>query len=606
MLFSSFAARVSRALVFCLLAQVSHAESDETRLKLDVTPLFDLGHAFALTPASLEKEFTSSGYRENPFVRWNPSHSKARFSDRPYSNISVDLTALEGSVSLNQAEVVFAEGRAVMVRMAAAHVGQAGFERVRAELAKRLECQPVPGVRPVVGWRSEESTKATLWSSEKGMAWMNVGAGTFSLALAPAHTPPGLLSAEPLEPAEAGRGMSPDFFVRLDSLLAAPGVWNLTPEAFESTVQMPGLRLKETPFYKWTSSAHDGVLLTRHVFSNTSTDLLLFDDTVNAEEAAIEFRKGRAAKVTLTLLTRGNSADADKRFDSVFKATGRALGEMLGVRPTRTIPAGRNMTKEEGFLWSTPHTLALMEYNADAPKGQVEFLRVKIMPASGRAELLNLAGIGDNATTKSRSSLSSNVKRDLTSGDVFITGVPMIDQGQKGYCVSASCARVFNYMGVKCDQDEIAQLVNNDAVRGTSPDEMYGALRKIDTRYNMRVKVVKLPRGYGLRGMRDMDVERAWKGDLVKLTQDNVGTGVPLLWAVTLPSKPMSSKGGKGPVVEDRQSGGGHMRLIIGYNPKASEILFTDSWGAGHELKRMTVAEAERMTQAVFSMQPTL
>ena len=595
--------------MLALWSAVCSGQEKENHLRLDLTPLLDVSHAFALTPEGIEKEFTSAGYRENPFIRWQGGHARAAFSTQPYSNVSVDLSILDGAVPLSHAEVTFTEGKPTMIDLASEHVDQDGLARLRSALSARLGCSAIPAAKPQIGWKSQQHANSELWSSEKGVALMTADASSFALSIAPPHT---LLSAQP-KVGGASRQTQPEFFVRLDQIMAVPGLWSLTPEAFEETVRMPGLSFKETPFYKWTTSAKDGVLLTRHVFSNTSTDLLLFDDAVNAEEASIEFRHGKAAKLTLTLLTRGNSGDVTaEKFDAVFKATGRALGALLKVQPTRTIPAGRNLLKEQGYLWTTPHTLALMEFNEDAPKGKVEFLRVKLMPASGRAELLNLAGIGDNATTKSRSSLSSNIKRDLASGDIYLTGVPMIDQGQKGYCVSASCARIFNYMGVKCDQDEIAQVVKNDAERGTRPSDMYAALRKIDQRYNMRVKVVKLPRNYGLAGMRDVEIERAWKGDLVKLIQDNVNAGIPLLWAVELPSSPLvmsargSGSGGLRPVViQDRQSGGGHMRLIIGFNTKIGEVLFTDSWGAGHELKRMTVAEANQMTQAVFTMQPT-
>ena len=574
-------------------------------MKLDLSPLLDVGTVFGLTPDALEKQFSSEGFTENPFISWKLGRSHATFPMRPYSNVSVELSALQGGVPLSHAVVDYIEGRPVMIHMTSKFSNAAAVARLRAGLAERLGCKALPAEKLRVGSKWEKEVTSELWISDKGVARLKAAANGafFGLSIGPPHTAPEALTA-PADSGDAGQGR-PDFFVRLDPLIAVPGLWSLTPEAFESAMKTPGPGFKESPFYKWTSTAKDGALLTRHVFSNTNTDLLLFDEAVNAEEANIEFRHGRAGKVTLTLLTRGNSGEVTaEQFDAVFKATGRALGAMLKVQPTRTIPAGRNLIKEQGYLWTSPHTLALMEFNEDAPKGHVEFLRVKFLPASGRAELLNLAGIGDNATTRSRSSLTSNVKRDLGSGDVYLTGVPMIDQGQKGYCVSASCARIFNYMGVKCDQDEIAELVKNDAQRGTRPSDMYAALRKIDQRYNMRVKVVKLPRGYGLEGMRETDVEHAWKGDLVKLIQENINSGVPLLWAVQLPASPggVSARG----VVQDRQSGGGHMRLLIGFNPKTGDVLFTDSWGAGHELKRMTVGAAEAMTQAIFTMQPTL
>jgi len=52
------------------------------------------------------------------------------------------------------------------------------------------------------------------------------------------------------------------------------------------------------------------------------------------------------------------------------------------------------------------------------------------------------------------------------------------------------------------------------------------------------------------------------------------------------------------------QSGGGHMRLIIGYNDTTNEVLFSDSWGAGHELKRINADEAWSMTSGLYGMEP--
>ncbi len=37
---------------------------------------------------------------------------------------------------------------------------------------------------------------------------------------------------------------------------------------------------------------------------------------------------------------------------------------------------------------------------------------------------------------------------------------------------------------------------------------------------------------------------------------------------------------------------------------KTNEVLFTDSWGAGHELKRMQLMDAYQATLGLFSMSP--
>ena len=54
-----------------------------------------------------------------------------------------------------------------------------------------------------------------------------------------------------------------------------------------------------------------------------------------------------------------------------------------------------------------------------------------------------------------------------------------------------------------------------------------------------------------------------------------------------------------------RQRGGGHMRLIIGYNDIKKEIIFSDSWGAGHEKKRMAAADASAATMGLYLLQPS-
>ena len=76
----------------------------------------------------------------------------------------------------------------------------------------------------------------------------------------------------------------------------------------------------------------------------------------------------------------------------------------------------------------------------------------------------------------------------------------------------------------------------------------------------------------------------------------NVNAGIPVIWCVLLGIMP-----------EDKlspQSKGGHMRLIIGYNEKNQEILYTDSWGMGHELKSMPIQHAWPITTRVLYMIP--
>ena len=42
------------------------------------------------------------------------------------------------------------------------------------------------------------------------------------------------------------------------------------------------------------------------------------------------------------------------------------------------------------------------------------------------------------------------------------------------------------------------------------------------------------------------------------------------------------------------------MRLIIGYNEDRGEVLYSDSWGEGHELKRMDGLDALSITTGMY------
>jgi hypothetical protein len=209
----------------------------------------------------------------------------------------------------------------------------------------------------------------------------------------------------------------------------------------------------------------------------------------------------------------------------------------------------------------------------------------------------------------------------------------MVDQGEKGYCVVAATERVMRYYGDNVDENELAQVANTATAGGTSSEAMLDALKKLSARLKVRVREVEkfdireilaliadynrtakkdhkqpLPdQGHMIdvgAMYRDMDtdvlreVRNKNKSDLHRFTrsvQSHIDEGIPLLWTVML---------GKVPEPGIPQNAGGHMRLIIGYNTNKDEILFSDSWGPGHELKRMKAEDAWTMTTGTMSIEP--
>ena len=74
------------------------------------------------------------------------------------------------------------------------------------------------------------------------------------------------------------------------------------------------------------------------------------------------------------------------------------------------------------------------------------------------------------------------------NGDVWLGDVPMVDQGQKGYCVVASTERVMRYYGSDVDANELAQVANSSASGGTSLGSMRDAMKKLTARLKIRTR----------------------------------------------------------------------------------------------------------------------
>ena len=278
------------------------------------------------------------------------------------------------------------------------------------------------------------------------------------------------------------------------------------------------------------------------------------------------------------------------------------------------------------------------------------FVRVAVDgPARLAAAGEKKASVGGANAAKGAKKIVDNVIRD-PRGDVFIDNVPMVDQGQKGYCAAAASERVLRYYGVEVDEHEIGQAAGTTAEGGTSTLGMKNSVQAIGRKYKLgtvvtygdfekpvgeRIEsIVKEVSNYNkaakkmkkkeiadsvyitrrgsatyydpaaadaamdpevLKYMKTEGPQKSKFTKFMKDVHDQVNKGIPLIWGVVL---------GTYPEPEIPQSNGGHMRLIIGYNDKRKEILYTDSWGAGHELKRMPAEWAWTISHCLMYLKP--
>ena len=385
----------------------------------------------------------------------------------------------------------------------------------------------------------------------------------------------------------------------LDPLLNASDSWQMTPDIFEKTFTNDGNKL-----YVWLTQDHTRAKISRKLYGNVEIGLTAFEGSVPAQEAIVDFADGRLNLVSISIFNRADSgAITEEEFASRFTTIGKAMGKILDVSPRRreANPNGGLLT--EGFSWvSKTGGIALLEHNEGAMKESArEFMRLRIArpDASGSLAASMTHNRGGAATRLD--DLPKNLVHD-DNGDVFIGNLPMVDQGDKGYCVVASAQRVFEYYGIGADMHQIAQIAESDPKRGTDTLLMAKELDKIDYRFKTRLDIIGMGTPFT-----EVDVKKGEyyvgkpvdERKFLKEIHSYIDKGLPLLWSLDLgryPEKPQLSP----------QTAGGHMRMIIGYNDKTEEIIFSDSGGAGHEAKKMKMSDSYKASHGLFVLKPTV
>lgn len=387
--------------------------------------------------------------------------------------------------------------------------------------------------------------------------------------------------------------------VGLDPLVESPSCWKMTSAEFEKKFTKDGNKL-----YRWLTQDKTRAKINRKLFKNVELDLTLFDASVPAAEAIIDFADGKLNLVTISIYNRADSGEISAdQLDKRFKITVKKMGSILKVSPRRREADSKKGLLTEGYSWySRQFGTGLLEHNEGALReGKQEFLRLRVARPNAKGALAAFMRHSRGGAATRLSDLPEKVTK-TENGDVYIDQLPMVDQGDKGYCVVASVQRLFEYYGIGADMHQIAEIAGSDPERGTNTLDMARELDKIDYRFDTRLEIIGM-------GEPMTEVEKKRDGYFVgkpvderkflKEVRSYIDKGLPLLWSLDLgryPEKPQLTP----------QAAGGHMRTIIGYNDKTQEIIFSDSWGAGHESKRMNMSHAYAASHGLFCLKPTV
>jgi hypothetical protein len=458
----------------------------------------------------------------------------------------------------------------------------------------------------------------------------------------------GLLVCAAAGRTEAAGAETESTSAELESSLLSPGVWDLDAAAAGEAFARFGFK----PLTEGDAANLRAVNLKESMFGMEPSEIL------------VRMGGGSVGDITVMLYARGDRGPmSEKEFlAAVTGVRGKADAWAGGPGMPRRQESRTSRALVQGMTWvREPHRLDIewsWSRGADVGGFRSEYLRATISrydPAQRAQILSGGAAAPSSASTTALLTVPELKKRaeKRPNGDIVVAGVPMVDQGEKGYCAAATVERILRFYGHALDQHDIAQLANTSAEGGTSSDAMVGAMRRMTTAMKLRVVplvdadsktqmrepglnvIFTLPKNMqetlkdynrlakkeklseiGIREMmEDGDATRTYarmKSELLREArlsrtidkkkfqadiQRYVEAGVPLAWSLLVGIVPEEGTRGIGSL-------GGHMRIITGINPSTNEILYTDSWGAGHEEKRMAVDDAWVGTTGLYAILP--
>jgi len=352
---------------------------------------------------------------------------------------------------------------------------------------------------------------------------------------------------------------------------------------------------------------------------------------LTSKETIFKFRSSKFDNVKMMIYNQGDEGLISKtKFTERVKKTATAIQTLIGKKPTYKPNAGAS--NRNIYFWVAMPYLYRIEFSSSMVKKdkfskatfKPEYIRLIISKGSPKINAVNIDKVGSNILTQ------LEIKEMITKtddGSVFLEGIPMIDQGRKGYCACATTARILNYYGREVDMHDIAKLAESTGALGTDPKELEGAIKNISAklRLNMRKIVTcylsnnrdfgrlmdkinrqykKMDMTFNPRSVKAGEIKPAFKAmalkdrrfkDFEKGIKTYIDRGQPLAWALQLGIVPEPGL---------PQAGGGHMRLITGYNQEKKTIFFSDSWGKGHEKKEMDIYSAFYISMALWAISP--
>lgn len=343
-------------------------------------------------------------------------------------------------------------------------------------------------------------------------------------------------------------------FALLSALLREDNPWSLSPRYLQKTffnVQAPSIPPEAEPLLD--------LLENNRFLHNSAVELKgisIWEWT--PKELYIDYRNPNQHRITINLWNRGDSKlkwkAAYKQLNTLTERF-RKLETLLGNANTRfamekKISQGEITALRQNieYFFLANDLIVQLRWSRN------EFISIDLLSYQEQ--------VHSRPNQSNKHELSATLKQSVTetpNGYYVINSIPMISQGDKGYCAPASLARILQYYGYPVSMHALSELSETSASEGTHMDEIFSSVQRVCKSTPFKIKVLDSPR----------------RKELVSLIQ----RGIPLYWIIP-----------------------GHARLINGIHPEGG-IIYTDSWGHGHAFKSMSWSEFKNLNKTVFALE---
>jgi len=292
-----------------------------------------------------------------------------------------------------------------------------------------------------------------------------------------------------------------------------------------------------------------------------------------------------------TTATASTLSEAMKQDEAAIE---KSLTDVLGKPQMQRFGEGNTRRTIKRWDWNGQSLLLSSEENEYVT---LQHVPVEFADAGGKTGLTK----GDVI----RKSREESVVKD-SNGDVYVTQIPMVDQGPKGYCVPATFERAMRTMGIDADMYLLAMVGGTSAGGGTSVEALLQNVRSSVYRKGRRTKdeIVKELKIRDVKRYIDQGIPVMWTmcamdeyGNIASAnTEKRKSVTDWTAYATEIATK--AEELAKAPKPESNH----HICMIIGYNEKTGELAVSDSWGPRFERRWVPLKVADWASQGGLFM----